>query len=285
VVDSLVAGLAPISYDHMDKLGKTIESIAGEKCGIIKEGSAVVTMEQDPRAMAVIRKSSAEKKAGLCIVGKDITYETLTADTEGQVFNVRGLHAEYALLKTPLLGRHQAANAAAAIGIIESLRPHGIIVCPHNITSGIKNVNWPGRLQVLGKDPWVVLDGAQNEASAKALRDAVADLFRYKKMYLVFGVSLGKDMSGIAANLFPSADRIFLTRAATPRAATPENIRNGLPEYEKKYTATLNVREAVELARREAKPGDMILVTGSLFVVGEALQYLNKKAVRNERQR
>lgn len=285
VVDPLAVGITPISYDHTDKLGKTIESIAKEKCGIIKECSTVVTAEQDLRAMAVINKVSAEKKAKLYVVGKDITYEPIAADMEGQAFNVRGLYAEYALLRTPLLGRHQAANAATAIGIVESLRAHDIIVCSHNITSGIRNVNWPGRLQIFSRDPLVVLDGAQNEASAKALKDAVAGIFRYKRLLLVFGVSLGKDIAGIAANIFPQADRIFLTRAATPRAVMPEDIRRDLPEYEKKYISTLNVKEAVELARREAKPDDMILITGSLFVVGEALQYLDKKAVSNDRQK
>ncbi len=284
VIDPLAVGLAPISYDHTDKLGKTLESIAKEKCGIIKEGAVVVTTEQDPRVMAGIKKAAADKKAALYAVGRDITCETIAADTQGQSFNVRGLHAEYALLRTPLLGKPQAANAAAAIGIVESLRPHGITVSRHSITSGIRNVNWPGRLQVLGREPWIVLDGAQNEASARALKDAVAELFNYKKLYLVFGVSSGKDIKGIAANLFPQADRIFLTRAATPRAILPETVKKGLPEYEKKYTATLNVREAVELARREATPGDMVLVTGSLFVVGEALQYLEKKAVRIEQK-
>ncbi|HOX09537.1 MAG TPA: folylpolyglutamate synthase/dihydrofolate synthase family protein [Candidatus Omnitrophota bacterium] len=285
IIEPLVVGLAPISYDHTDKLGKTLESISKEKCGIIKEGAVVVTTEQDPRVMAVIKKAAADKKAALYAVGRDIKCETIAADTHGQAFNVRGLHAEYTLLRTPLLGKHQAANAAAAIGIVESLRPHGIMVCRHSITSGIRNVNWPGRLQVLGREPWIVLDGAQNEASARTLKDAVAELFSYKKLYLVFGVSSGKDIKGIAANLFPQADRIFLTRAATPRAIPPETVKKGLPEYEKKYTATLNVREAVELARREAKPEDMVLVTGSLFVVGEAMRYLENKAVRNEHKR
>jgi dihydrofolate synthase/folylpolyglutamate synthase len=285
VIDPIATGISPISYDHMDKLGKTIESITKEKCGIIKEGSTVVSAEQDPRALAVINKVSAEKKAKLYIVGKDITYEPIAADTEGQAFNVRGIHGEYALLRTPLLGKHQAANAAAAIGLVESLRAHGIVICSHNITSGIRNVNWPGRLQVLRRDPLVVLDGAQNEASARALKEAVAELFRYKKLFLVFGVSSGKDIAGIAENIFPQADRIFLTRAATPRAIMPEAVRRDHPRYEKKYTATLNVREAVELAIREAAPDDMILITGSLFVVGEALQYLDKKAVSNDRKK
>lgn len=282
-VEPLVIGITPISYDHTDKLGKTLEAIAREKCGIIKENSIVVTSGQEPSVLACIKKASAEKNARLYIGGKDFTYEPLTADTGGQTFNVRGLCGEYTLLTTPLLGKHQAANAATAIGIVESLRPNNIMICPHNITSGIRNVNWPGRLQVIGKDPWIVLDGAQNEASARAVRDTIKEIFRYKKLYLVFGVCEGKDISGMARDLFPLAERIFFTRAKTPRALPPEKMRKQFPEYKERSAATLSVREAVELARRESKPEDLILVTGSLFVVGEALQSPGKKTIKHEK--
>lgn len=282
-VEPLVIGITPISYDHTDKLGRTLEAIAREKCGIIKENSIVVTAGQEPSVLACVKKISAEKNARLYIAGKDFTYEPLTADTEGQTFNVRGLCGEYTLLTTSLLGRHQAENAATAIAIIESLRPDNVAICSHDITNGIRNVNWPGRLQVIGKNPWIVLDGAQNEASARAVRDAVKGIFQYKKLYLVFGVSEGKDITGMAKNLFPLAEKIFFTRADTPRAMLPEKIRKYFPEYEDRSVATFNVREAVELARRESKPEDLILVTGSLFVVGEALQSLGKKIIKHEK--
>lgn len=282
-VEPLVIGITPISYDHTDKLGKTLEAIAREKCGIIKEDSIVVTAGQEPSALACIKRASAEKNARLYIAGKDFTYEPLTADIGKQTFNVRGLCGEYTLLTTPLLGNHQAANAATAIGIVESLRSNNIVICSHNITSGIRNVNWPGRLQIVGKNPWIVLDGAQNEASARAVRDTVKGIFRYKKLHLVFGISEGKDMAGMAKNLFPLAERIFFTRADTPRAMLPEKMKKYFPEYEDRSVATFNVREAVELARRESKPEDLILVTGSLFVVGEALQFLGKKIIKYEK--
>lgn len=282
-LEPLAIGITPISLDHTDRLGKTVEAIAKEKCGIIRENSIVVSSEQEPSVLNYIKKATADKKAKLFTVGREISYEPLTASPEGQTFNVRGLHGEYALLTTPLLGRHQLANAAAAVGIIESLKAHDITICSHNITSGIRNVNWPGRLQVVAKSPWIILDGAQNEASARALRDAIKAIFTYRKLYLVFGVSLGKDIKGLARNLFPLAEEIFFTRADTPRAVSPEKIRRDFPDYEKRSVATFNVREAVELARRHAGPEDLVLVTGSLFVVGEASAALGKKGIKSEK--
>ncbi|MDD5073333.1 MAG: bifunctional folylpolyglutamate synthase/dihydrofolate synthase [Candidatus Omnitrophica bacterium] len=282
-LDPLAVGISPVSLDHTDRLGETVEAIAKEKCGIIKENSTVVSAEQEPAVLNCIRKAAADRKAKLYLVGKDISYETLTASPEEQTFNVRGLYGEYALLTTPLLGRHQAANAAAAIGLIESLRARGITICSHNITGGIRNVNWPGRLQVVSRAPWIILDGAQNEASARALKEALGGIFAYKKLYLVFGVSSGKDIKGMARNLFPLADEIFFTKADTPRAISPDKIRKGFPDYEKRSVATFNVKEAVELARRHAGEEDLILVTGSLFVAGEALRCLGRKGVPYEK--
>ena len=282
-LEPLAAGITPISLDHTDRLGKTVEAIAKEKCGIIKENSVVISAEQEPAVLNCIRKAVADKKAKVYLVGKEIFYEPLTASPEEQTFNVRGLYGEYTLLTTPLLGRHQAANAAAAIGIVESLRAHGITICSHNITGGIRNVNWPGRLQIAARSPWIILDGAQNEASARALRETVNSIFAYKKLYLVFGVSSGKDIKGLARNLFPLADEIFFTRANSPRAVSPEKIRKDFPDYENRSVATFNVGEAVELARRHAGQEDLILVTGSLFVVGEALKYLGRKSLINEK--
>ena len=284
-LEPLAIGITPISLDHTDWLGKTVEAIAREKCGIIKENSIVVSSEQGPSVLNYIRKTAADRKAKIYLVGEDISYEPITAspDPAGQTFNVRGIYGDYTLLTMPLLGKHQVANAATAVGIIESLRAHDITICSHDITSGIRNVNWPGRLQVAAKSPWIILDGAQNEASARTLKDAVKTIFAYKKLYLVFGVSLGKDIKGMARNLFPFAEEIFFTRADTPRAVSPEKIRRDFPDYEKRSVATFNVKEAVELARRHAKPEDLILVTGSLFVVGEALQSLEKNGLRIEK--
>ncbi len=287
VIEPLVSGITPISFDHTQKLGKTLESIAKEKCGIIKDKGIVVSSEQQAAVMNCIRKAAADKKAKLYVVGtrpaQDITYEPITSSPEGQTFNVRGIFGEYPLLSTPLLGRHQLSNAATAVGIVEALRSNGTVVCSHSITSGIRNVNWPGRLQITGTKPWIVVDGAQNEASAKALKEAVRATFPYKKLILVLGISSDKDIEGIGANLLPLADSVFFTCANSPRSARPENLRKIFYNYEKKTAVTSSVKEAVESARKHADPEDLILITGSLYVVGDALQLLGKKSINYEK--
>lgn len=283
VISPLVAGITPISLDHTDKLGSTLDSITKEKCGIIKENTIVVSSLQSPSIISRIRQIAGEKNAKLYELGKDIFYESLTASPEEQTFNVRGIFEDYTLLTSSLLGRHQVVNAATAIGLVESLRFHNITVCSHNIANGIRRTNWPGRLQVAGKNPWIILDGAHNDASANALREAITDIFTYKEILLVIGISSDKDVEGIGRILFPIAGKIFFTRSDTLRATAPESLRRRFQDYQKKSVATFNVEEALELALRQAKPEDLILVTGSLFVVGEALEALIKRNIRDEK--
>lgn len=272
VVEPLAIGITPISFDHTERLGKTLEAIAKEKCGIIKDNSIIVSSEQDAKVISCIRKVASEKKARLYEVGKNIFYEPITANPDGQTFNVRGIFEEYALLSSRLLGRHQIGNAATAIGVIETLRFHNIVVSARDIANGINKTNWLGRLQVAEKRPWIILDGAQNEASAKALKEAITSIFAYKNLILVLGISSDKDIEGICANLLPISSTVFFTRANTPRAASPQDLRKKTQSYGKETTLTHTVDEAIELARQEAKPEDLILVTGSLYVVGEALR-------------
>lgn len=272
VVEPLAIGITPISFDHTERLGKTLEAIAKEKCGVIKDNSIVVASEQEANVMNCIRKVACEKRARLYEVGKDISYEPIAMGPEGQTFSVRGIFGEYPLLKTSLLGRHQIINASTAIGVIEALRFHNIVISSRDIANGINNTNWPGRLQVVEKRPWVILDGAQNEASARALKEAVTSIFPFKNLILVLGISSDKDIEGVCANLFPISSTVFLTRANTPRAAALEDLRKITQAYGKKTVLTNSVEEAIELAKQEAKPDDLILVAGSLYVVGEALQ-------------
>lgn len=283
VISPLVGGITPISLDHTDKLGGTLDLITKEKCGIIKENAIVVSSLQPPSVTKRIRQIAVEKNAKLYEIGRDIFYESLTASPEEQTFNVRGIFEDYTLLTSSLLGRHQVINAATAIGLVESLRFHNITVCPHNIAGGIRHTKWPGRLQIAGKNPWIILDGAHNNASAKALKEAITGIFTYKDILLVIGISSDKDAEGIGGPLFPLARKIFFTRSTTLRASAPESLRSRFQDYQKKSVATFNVEEALELALRQARPEDLILVTGSLFVVGEALEALRKRNIRHEK--
>jgi dihydrofolate synthase/folylpolyglutamate synthase len=269
VVDPLVAAITPISYEHTQKLGNTLREIAGEKAGIIKskkeKGKSkkliVISAPQEKESMIVIRQKCKNEAAWLYEVGQDIFYEGETDN-----FNIMGTCGEYPCLKINLLGKHQLINASVAVGAIEALRHYGIFIGIDSIRRGLYNTVWPGRCEVVSRGPLVVLDGAQNIASSRALRETIKESFKYKRLVLVLGVSKDKDTKGICNQLSDLADEIVLTTANNPRSAEP----GMLAQYfnHKKPHITANVKEAKALACRLATKEDLVLVTGSLFVVG-----------------
>jgi dihydrofolate synthase/folylpolyglutamate synthase len=259
----LCCGITQISYEHTHKLGSTLSEIAREKAGIIKKGALTVSSEQAPEAAERIRTACREKNSRLFEVGADINFKK----EDKQIFSMKGIFGDYPFMETGLMGDHQFMNAATAVGLVESLRFHDIIITPDAIRTGLKNVSWPGRLQVLKRSPYLVLDGAQNRASANALAKAVKEYFEYDKLILVLGISRDKDIKGICEELGAVADRIILTRANLPRAEEPGVLKKFFSEA----AITGSVRQAVDLAERVAGPQDLILATGSFFVLGEVL--------------
>ena len=244
--DSLVAVITPISYEHTDKLGRTLTKIATEKAGIIKYNNGVViSAPQKKEALKVLKNRCCQMNAKLVLVDKGIIYPKL---------------------KLRLLGRHQLINAQVAIAAVSALEDYGVKISASEIRQGIKNTRWPGRCEVMRKNPWVVLDGAQNLASAAVLKKAIKDNFKYKKLILVLGICQDKDIPGICQVLDSLADEIILTAAQTLRAEAPKKIARN---FKRKVYLTENVLAAKSLALNLAGDEDLILVTGSLFVVGE----------------
>jgi dihydrofolate synthase/folylpolyglutamate synthase len=284
-VNPLVCGITPISYDHMVQLGSTLREIAKEKAGIIKShrplptlwpGQAgkrltVVSAGQDKEAGEVIKNSCREKGARLCEAGKDIAWKNKRLKDGFQMFDVQSAKAKYRNLKIRLLGGHQLDNAVLAIGMVETLCDEKIT--PFAIKEGLQKAVWPGRLELISKAPHILLDGAQNIVSAQALKEAVKSYFRHKKIILVMGISKDKDIRRVGNTLCIIADKIILTKAKCPRAAEPEHIQKIL---DVPAQLTRNVAQAIRLAKRMAGSKDLILVTGSLFVVGEARRYVKK---------
>lgn len=262
VVLPLICAITPISYEHTQKLGKTLSKIAAEKAGIIKKcGSTVISAPQEKEAQRVLRSKCRKTLSRLYELGKDITYRKIKDE-----FSVKGIFSEYPNLKIRLLGKHQLINASVAVGVIEALRPYNIVIGVDTLRRGLYNTIWPGRCEVIKKSPLIVLDGAQNLASVNVLKSAIKDNFKYRKLILVLGISQDKDIAGICGVLQPLADEIILTCAATPRASRPEKLAG---YFKKKIYLTQSVKEACLLAQKFARAGDLILVTGSLFVVGE----------------
>ena len=272
-----VCVITSISYDHTDVLGHTLTQIATEKCGIIKPGCIVVTSPQTPEAMAVIERVCGEKGVRLIRVGEDVTWrrKTSSPSAEGQSFVLSGSIGVYDLT-IPLLGEHQVENAAVAVSAIWALMERGVQISHQSIVKGMAQVNWPGRLQILRRKPYVIVDGAHNVDSSKKLMRALKQYFPFKRLLLIFGASSDKDLGGIVAELAPYPDKTIIVRAHHPRAVNPETLVSEFARYGAKAEIVEEVPEAVESALSQANPDDLICATGSLFVVAEVMEHLRK---------
>ena len=278
IITPLASAITPISYEHTQKLGATLREIASEKGGIIKDGSICVSAPQEEEALEVIEDICKRKSATLILVGRDIFFEEISSDDRREVFNLFGLVSEYPMLEMKLLGTHQVVNAATAIGVTEAMRLRGVTISPDAIRRGLAGARWDGRLEVMGKNPFIVLDGAQKLSSANALARSVKKIFRHRNLMLVLGVSKDKDIKGILEELLPIADSVILTKSKiAERALEPSMIKEYIKGYAKDIILTQNVNEALEISRSKTASGDLILITGSLFIVGEARGLLLNK--------
>ena len=260
----LACAITPISYDHTQYLGNTLRQIAGEKAGIIKSRQLIViNSAQEKEAREVIRKRCIQKKARLYEIGKDITWRKGGFRAGLQSFDLKGIKQRYNNLKLRLLGKHQLGNAALAVGMVEALGDEKIK--PAHIRQGLKNALWPGRLEVVSLNPYVVLDGAQNAASALALKEAIRDNFRglgyrkpnhglmasYQRLILVMGMSRDKDISGVCRQFNDFCDIIILTKSANPRAASPRDLAGYF--FGKEIVIADSVKKAIVKAKAIAK--------------------------------
>ena len=280
IIEPLVCAITPLSYEHTDKLGNTLEEIAAEKCGIIKRGSFCVSAPQEKEASKVIEDTCRTRHSKLIFIGKDINFEEIRSNDKEEIFSVSGIYGKYSPLNSKLIGSHQMVNAAVAIGVIEALISRGITIPVDTIKSGIEDAKWEGRLEIVNRKPYLVLDGAQNKASAHVLAGAIKKIFKYKKLILVLGVSKDKDIKGILEELLPICDSLILTKSkVSTRALEPAKIKEFIDVVKhnvKDITLTSNVEDSLNKALLIAGQDDLILATGSLFVVGEAKESLKE---------
>jgi len=267
--NALVCAITPISYEHTQKLGNTLREIAGEKAGIIKgeRQPIVISAPQENEAAKVIRDRCKLTGARLFELGRDIKYRRKKTG-----FVLKGILKNYPDLKVNLPGEHQLINASLAVGMIEALSFYGFNISKDSVSRGLNNTVWPGRCEVISRNPLVVLDGAQNAASSRVLKKTIRESFKYKKLILVLGISKDKDIKGICNQLGDLADVVILTQADNPRAALACDLARYFPAGKAYLTAS--VSQAKKLASKTAGKDDLILVCGSLFVVGE---YRNEK--------
>jgi dihydrofolate synthase/folylpolyglutamate synthase len=275
VVKPDVCVITPVSLDHTEILGDTLGRIALEKAGIIKPGCFVISAPQAEEVSKVLNDVCHRQDAELIQVGKDIIWHSATSDLHKQSFMVGGKRGVYHIT-IPLLGDFQVENASTAIAALEVLSSQGFDISMENIIRGLAKVDWPGRFQVLNHKPIILVDGAHNVASMKRLVWNVRKYFHYERLFVIFGAPVDKDISGTARELASLSPRVIVTRSSHPRAASPDTISAKFDGSGIKPQVAENVCEALALALSMAKDNDLILVTGSLFVVAEALDYSAK---------
>lgn len=271
VVQPEVCVITSISFDHTEALGNTLAEIATEKAGIIKPGCIVVTSPQVDEVAGVIEQTCLGCRAELVKVGSDVTWESIGFDSRQQSFRVKGRLGSYQL-SIPLLGQHQLENAATAVAALEVLAEKGFHISADNITDGLVRVSWPGRLQVLSRRPWLVVDGAHNLDSARKLRQSLEQYFDFERAILIIGVSLDKDLAGIASELLPLFDKVIATHSIHPRAMPTDSVVAELRRHGVEASVTEDISVALPLALTMAGEKDLICVAGSLFVVAGAIE-------------
>jgi dihydrofolate synthase/folylpolyglutamate synthase len=275
IVTPLASVITNIAFDHQQWLGDTLEKIAAEKVGIIKPGIPVITATDEKSALAVIEKIAREKNTPLKIVGRDAALRRPDSA------------ARCPYLSLP--GEHQKLNAALALAAVEVLQKQ-IPVAVDKIREGLANVNWPGRLQLIEKPDGqkFLLDGAHNVASAKVLREALEKNFPKKERALILGVLQDKDWQQICELLAPLAEKIFVVPVASERSANPKELAEVCQTANSSAEILVcnSLSEAFEkLGSRGRSPHQSFtVITGSLYLVGEALELLGfSPAAENER--
>jgi len=276
VIDPLATIITTVSLEHTQILGSTVEEVAGEKAGIIKEGCDVVTGATG-KALEVIQQKCRDKKANLYIAGQDFEARVQSSNLEGQNFQYRGIGHTFEDLHITMLGEYQAGNAALALAALELLEEKGFYVREEAVQSGLGSTRWPGRLEVMRRAPLVVLDGAHNLEAFQGLRHSVKTAFSYRYLVLVLGLLADKALEEILQEIVPLADSVILTTPNSPRAADPwmlQEIVSGLSPGP--VHVVENISGAVKLALSMARSPDMVLVAGSLYLISDVRHQLTR---------
>ncbi|MGK3947303.1 bifunctional folylpolyglutamate synthase/dihydrofolate synthase [Microbacterium sp. K2] len=272
--DGDVAVFAPIDIDHADRLGGTIAEIAKVKAGIIKEGAAVVSAQQPAEAADVLRRVAAEKNATIAFEGEEFGLADQKLAVGGQLLTIRGLAGAYVEEYLPQYGAHQGHNAALAVAAVESLiggaeQP----IAADIISEGLQGATSPGRLQLLGIAPTVIVDAAHNPHGATALVQAMDDSFDFDEWGVVLGVLADKDAAGIVAQLAPAAAHVFATAPESDRASDADLIADLVEATGQRATVHPTLAEAADAAREWAASSDRraVVIAGSVVLAGEAI--------------
>jgi dihydrofolate synthase/folylpolyglutamate synthase len=276
VADGQVAVFTPIDLDHQARLGNTVAEIARTKAGIIKPAASVVTAMQSIEALDELRAAAQIDEATMSIEAVDFALESTTVAVGGQVITVRGRAGRYSDIYLPLYGDHQAQNAAVALAAVETFLGDGTLKLGDDVVSeGLGTVTSPGRLQLIGVEPTVLVDAAHNPHGARALAASLAEYFDFDEWTVVIAVLGDKDARGIIRELAPAVSQFYVTNSNSDRAIPHDQLAEIVAETAgpDAVVAIAHASDALDRAREWAQesPRRAVLVTGSITLVGEAM--------------
>lgn len=278
VINPLVSAITSISYDHMQILGDSLDKIANEKAGIIKENIPVVLYPQEIIAQEVVEKVCKEKNAPLIKVKKENTkFIKVIQENENirQLIQVKTSTNSYTIALN-LLGTHQLLNCSLSINIIEKLQELGYKITREHIEEGLKKVKWNGRLEIMGYNPMVVVDGAHNIDGITRLKESVQKYFNYKDIILILGIVKDKEVYKMAEMITPMAKKVIAVTAHSDRATSSHELRDVILKYNKNCFCIENYGDAFNEAINSADEDDLILVSGSLYMISDMRKVIKK---------
>lgn len=277
VTTSSIGIITNVQFDHTDRLGNTLREIAFELAGIIKGGERIITGEEEGEALEVIKERCTKKGASIYQIDEKMRIEPHDMNPTHQSFTLKGFHKTYPFLKIGLLGSHQMRNAALAVGAAELLGG----IKEDDIRRGLEGARWPGRLEVVKRKPWIILDGAHNPAGAEVLAKEITRIFPFKKIIFILGILKDKDVSGILYGLlspFVGMDHVIIvTQSKVHRALPKERLANEVAKLTPNFKLAEDLSSSIELAQNMARDEDLICISGSLYTVAEAMVAIRRQ--------
>jgi len=275
VIQPKVIGITSLSIDHQRQLGGTLDSIAREKAGVFKRGVPIITVEQDPDAMRVLKSEALAASAPLHVTGRDIDFSHRFENSREH-----GPHTRICLstptsrfehLRVPLHGIHQAINCGLALAMLDKLKEGGYKIDLEKARRGLENISLAGRMEMICEDPRIMIDAAHNAASIKVLIQAIGQNIPYDSMVVIFGCNNDKDIEGMLKALQYGADKVIFTRSNSPKAVYPDDLAEMYTEIcGKMCQAALTLDQALQLAKNAVGKEDLICITGSFYLIGQA---------------
>jgi len=275
VVKPEVTAITSISKDHMAQLGGTLPKIAEEKAGIFKSGIPAITAAQEPAVEEVLRRVAGNVGAPLSVLGREIEFSYRFESSR-----MLGPHNRVCLttpdtkfehLACPLIGEHQAMNCGVALAVVDRLKGRGIALNDARSMEGLLKVHLPGRMEMVGTAPRVVIDAAHNAASLDAMMRAIGQYIPYDSMVVIFGCCADKDVTGMLERVTHGADKVIFTKVDNIRSADPNELAaRYVEQYGKMAQVAPTLADALAIANRAVTKEDLICITGSFYLVGEA---------------